>query len=324
LTIPKPLPEPGAADRSQPATGAAYDVILLADYFTDLIFTGLENVPRLGADTFGRDFQVVPGGGFHSARALHRLGLRTGWICHLGNDLFSRYILEEAQKEGLDTHFFRLHPHQQILVSVSFSFVDDRGFISYADDIHHDSPVPLILEQRPRLVHFGSLEYGPAMLEIVEAARRVGARVCMDCQYTHATLETPGVEAAIRAVDVFCPNASEVRQLCQGKPLEAALDQVAGLARCLVVKLGAEGALARSGGEEIRLPSLPVQCVDTTGAGDCFDAGLIYGLLQGASPETCLRYANICGGLSTLGLGSTSTPTRDEMLRWARQSSPPL
>jgi sugar/nucleoside kinase (ribokinase family) len=292
-----------------------YDVLLLADYFADLIFTGMEAVPRLGADIFGRGFQVVPGGGFHTARALHRLGVRTGWMCHLGNDLFSRYILEEAQQEGLDTRLFRLRPQQQILVSVAFSFVDDRGFISYADDIEYDSPIPLLVEHRPARLHLGSLQYGPALLEIVETAHHQGAQVSMDCQYTQATLETPGVEAALRAVDLFCPNASEVLQLCQEERLDAALDRLSGLVRCLVVKLGCEGALARWHGEEIRVPALPVQVVDTTGAGDCFNAGLLYGLLQGAPLETCLRYATICGGLSTLGIGSTTTPTLEELER---------
>jgi len=166
------------------------------------------------------------------------------------------------------------------------------------------------------MVHLGSLEYGPGLLELVEAAHRVGTQVCMDCQYTRETLETPGVEEAIQAVDVFCPNASEALQLCQQEQLEGALDRLSGLARCLVVKLGCEGAIARCRREEIRVPALPVQVVDTTGAGDCFDAGLIYGLLQGAPLETCLRYANICGGLSTLGPGSTSTPTLEEVMEW--------
>ncbi len=67
-------------------------------------------------------------------------------------------------------------------------------------------------------------------------------------------------------------------------------------------------------GRHYRCPPYPVEAADTTGAGDCFDAGFIYGWLRGQSPEECLHTAGVCGALSTRGLGGIATfPTKDEL-----------
>ena len=73
----------------------------------------------------------------------------------------------------------------------------------------------------------------------------------------------------------------------------------------VVVKLGAEGALALRGREALRLPADRVHVVDSTGAGDSFDAGFIYGFLDGRSLAECLALAVACGSISTRAIGGT-------------------
>ncbi len=74
----------------------------------------------------------------------------------------------------------------------------------------------------------------------------------------------------------------------------------------VAVKRGPLGAIARQGSVEAESPSLPVQVIDTTGAGDSFDAGLVYGYLHGWNLAQTLRFACVCGTLSTRGAGGTS------------------
>ena len=70
--------------------------------------------------------------------------------------------------------------------------------------------------------------------------------------------------------------------------------------------LGAQGAIGRAGGEIARAPSLPIDVVDTTGAGDSFDAGFVYGYLAGWDLARVLRLACVCGSLSTRAAGGTA------------------
>src|SRR5512144_261204 len=95
------------------------DVLVLGDYFCDLIFNGLPQVPRLGADLFGSEFDVVPGASYRTAAALGRLNLRAAWLCDFGDDLFSRFVLEQAERDGLDMRLFRRHPFPLRRVSVA-------------------------------------------------------------------------------------------------------------------------------------------------------------------------------------------------------------
>src|SRR5262249_9562440 len=129
-----------------------YDVLLLDGYFCDLIFTGLPDLPRLGADLFGTGFDMVPGAVFYTALALHRLGLRAGWACDFGDDFCSRFVLDAARREGIDDSLFRLHSRPLRRISVAFSFAHDRGFISYQDELPTISPLPLIERHRPRCI----------------------------------------------------------------------------------------------------------------------------------------------------------------------------
>jgi sugar/nucleoside kinase (ribokinase family) len=300
-----------------------YDVLLLGGYFFDLIFTGLPELPRLGADLFGTEFDSVPGGSYRTALACQRLGLRAGWLCDFGDDLFSRFVLDMAESHGLDTSLFRRHPFPLRRVSVSFSFVHDRGFISYMDPIEPPSPLEAIDRHRPRVVLISHLAYGAGQAALVAAARAAGTLVYMDCQADAATLALPEVRESLRRVDIFAPNESEALHLTGAPTVEAALEQLADLAPLVVVKRGAAGAVARRGPDVRRAPALPVTVCDTTGAGDCFNAGFLYGHLGGREIEDCLRRGNICGGLATVSRGTGTLPTAAEVEELAQRYPAP-
>ena len=88
--------------------------------------------------------------------------------------------------------------------------------------------------------------------------------------------------------------------------IETALDRVSDIPT-VAVKRGARGAVARHGSEIVYAASIPVEVVDTTGAGDSFDAGFVYGYLAGWSLPRTLRLAAICGALSTRAAGGTGS-----------------
>jgi sugar/nucleoside kinase (ribokinase family) len=82
----------------------------------------------------------------------------------------------------------------------------------------------------------------------------------------------------------------------------------------VVVKRGDQGAQAFCDAKAFHVPAIAVDVVDTTGAGDCFNAGFLYGWVKGFSIERCLQYGNICGGLSVRDYGQAAIPHLEELL----------
>jgi sugar/nucleoside kinase (ribokinase family) len=286
-----------------------YDIILPGVYFCDLVFTGLPGMPSLGKEIFGSGFDILPGGTFNTALALHRLGLRSGWAVDFGSDFFSQFVLGEARRHGLDGSLFRLHDHPVRSVTASLSFPEDRAFISYMDAYDTRLPVEEVQQFRPRWLLLPWLALGEEALHLMQLARQQGTLIYMDCQSNDATLQDPGVAEAIRSVDVFAPNATEAQHLTGKGTAEEALACLAELAPLVLIKLGKEGVIARQGEAVVRSPAIQVKVVDTTGAGDCFNAGFLYGCLKDRPLEACLHYGNICGGLSTTARGCLASPT---------------
>jgi len=297
-----------------------YDVVHIGPYFCDLIITGLPELPHLGSEIYGTEMQMAPGGAFNTTYALHCLGLKTGWVTDFGTDFFSQFVLAKLKELGIDPTFFRMHTHDLCALSVAFSYSQDRGFISYTDSCEPWDLLSILRDHRPRSVLLGGLEYSPEFLEFATAARQMGSKLLMDCQCREATLQTPGVVEALRAVDVFTPNLCEACKLTSLLNVEDAARQLALFTPLVVVKLGAQGSLAVQGEQVVHAPGIKVETVvDTTGAGDCFNAGFLYGYLKGESLEGCLRYANLLGGISVTGHGVSQVPRREQVEALAGQ-----
>jgi sugar/nucleoside kinase (ribokinase family) len=154
----------------------------------------------------------------------------------------------------------------------------------------------------------------PGLPNLFERARLLGLTTSLDTNYDPS--ETwRGFEALLAVTDVFLPNEVEANSLTGADTVEQAAARLSERVGTLAVKLGARGALGVSKGEMIAVASIPVNIVDTVGAGDSFDAGFIYGYLQGWPLWKTLRMATICGALSTQAAGgATAQATLKDVL----------
>ncbi len=297
---------------------AKYHVLVWGGYFCDLIYTGLEEFPRLGAEVYSQGFEFHPGGCFTTVLALRRLGVHAGWACDFGNDFFSGMVLQQARREGFDESLFRHHDHPVRRITSSISYPHDRAFISFMDPVSSPGAASILQQLQAEWLLLSHLYYGLECLPLFQAAREAGMKIFMDCQSINTTLdESAEIEKALRLVDVFSPNEVEALRLTGEKEVEKALDRLSELTPLVIIKLGGGGALAHSGGERIHSPAITVsKIVDTTGAGDCFDAGYLFAALKGYGIEDRLRIANICGGLSVQAAGGQGAPTEDQVMRW--------
>jgi len=132
-------------------------------------------------------------------------------------------------------------------------------------------------------------------------------------------------DCILRKVDLLTPNRHEAKVLSGVSTdtldgAEAAGQALLGKgAQAVIITLGAQGALIVRPGETLHLEGVPVDALDTTGAGDAFMAGLAVALAEGRSLEEATRFANMVGALSTKKPGAMpSLPTRDEVEAFAR------
>lgn len=289
-----------------------FDVLVLGDYSIDLIFSGMTELFQLGKDTLSTSFHTTPGEAFISAVGMHRLGLKVGWAADFGNDEYSQLALKFIRHEGLDESLFVFHNRPYRRISIAASYPNERGFLTYYD---HEPDIPAALfaltKHKAEVVYLSGLYYGKFLAPGARLAHFKRMKIVMDGNSSSGDIlgsssECRLIKSAIKHCDLFLPNASEARRLTGQDDLMRAIKILGKLCPIIVVKDGSNGSIALSNNELVKVPAIPVSPVDTTGAGDNFNAGFLLAWLDGQSLETCLKWGNITGGLSTTELGGTT------------------
>jgi sugar/nucleoside kinase (ribokinase family) len=163
--------------------------------------------------------------------------------------------------------------------------------------------------------YFLQLGLAPHLPDLFAAARDRGVSTSIDPNWDPSGDWDTGLRPLLGLVDVFLPNAMEASRLTGTSDLERALEILGGLTSTVVIKTGPDGAIATAAGETVKVGAINAAVVDTTGAGDSFDAGFLAGFLDGKSLQACLALGNACGALSTRVAGGTEAqPTMDEAL----------
>ena len=120
------------------------------------------------------------------------------------------------------------------------------------------------------------------------------------------TKQCKAIINAMKSTDIFLPNAPEAKRLTGQQDLDQAMRKLAEYCPIVIIKDGANGSYACIKGEISHVPAIQIKPLDTTGAGDNYNAGFIRAWLDGNSIETCMKWGNILGGLSTTALGGTT------------------
>ena len=275
-----------------------------------------------GETVTGRSFHTFTGGkGGNQAVAADRLGAKTAMIACLGADANGDMYLRALAKEGVDAA--RVARMMGETSGVALIEVDDAGEnrIAVVPGANACLTAALAREARDAIAARACLllQLETPLEGVIEAARiahEAGLTVILD-----PAPARPLPDELLALCDYLTPNETELAALA-GCPAESEADAVAACRRLLargagavINKRGAKGALLVTREDVLSAPGFRVNAVDTTAAGDTFNAGFAVGLDRGMRVEDALRFANAAAALSTTALGAQpAMPTLDEAL----------
>jgi sugar/nucleoside kinase (ribokinase family) len=235
-----------------------------------------------------------------------------GFVGKAGDDEFGDFMLRSLQQAGVDTSQIIRHPGGRTGICVLMSFPEDYSMVSFPgiretfclEEVNFD------YVKTARHLHMSSFYIQPALRpgcpKLFRWAKEAGLSTSLDPDHDPTGKWDGGMREVLPNVDLFFPNEQEATSIAGTTDLDIALARLRGLARNTIVKRGSSGVLIASEGRTFAAPAFTICPVDTTGAGDSFNAGFVFQYLQGASLEQCVTWGNACGALSTQALGGTT------------------
>src|SRR5437660_680182 len=278
-------------------------------------------------DTYGSATEYEESAGGQTASAmvsLQRLGLTTAYAGRFGSDEDGRFGLRAIEYEGVNLDFAEMidGADNQIAFIIIDSRSGERTIIWDRDErlSYRADETPIELATRGRVLHIDAHD-PPACAVMARAARDSGAIITSDIDNIYE-----GLPNLLPLIDVLITSAEFPHRLTGISDERAALVELKARYGCAIVgtTLGTRGARIYCEGQFIESPAfeVPGGCRDTTGAGDAFRGGFLYGAMTGEDLEPSLRLANAVAALKCRNLGASSLlPTQSELREFL--SSPP-
>ena len=299
-------------------------LLVVGETNVDVVLRGPAAVPVPGREVIAEDCVLTLGSASAiCAVGLARLGNAVVFVSRAGADLWGDYCLDILSAANVDTSHVVRDPALQTGVTVSISSGHDRALITYVGSIAEvrETDVSDELLERVQHLHVSSFFLQERLRKdcsrLFERATRHSVTTSLDPGFDPAERWSPDITAAAQAADVFLPNHVELTAISRRDSPEEGLVAFDGGRTRTVVKLGRAGSMTREHGKTIHVPAFSLQAVDTTGAGDSFNAGFLHAFVRRMSTRDCLVYGNACGALSTRALGGTAAqPTLEELTRF--------
>lgn len=289
-----------------------FDVTIAGELNLDLILYGVpEEIPRerelLVSDmnlTLGSSSAIV-------AHNLASLGSRVGFISCIGDDPLGEMALKRLAAAGVDVSRVVVLPGRKTGLTVILQRGSWRNMLTYPGTIFDLRKEHLDIDYVAAAQHFHLSSYylqrglRPDVPELFKMLKAKGLTISFDCNDDPEDQWQGGIGEALQYVDVILLNEREVKRFSGADDVEMAAAQLAKIVPLVVVKLGAEGAVARRGDQQWSSPAFKVEVIDPVGAGDSFDAGFLHEYLRGSDMNTCLTAGNMAGALSVTRPGGT-------------------
>jgi sugar/nucleoside kinase (ribokinase family) len=296
--------------------GKEFDAVGFGTNAVDYLIV-VPEYPQFNSKIELTNYYQLAGGEIASTMAgLCRLGMKTAYIGRFGDDSAGDFGLKTLRDEGVNVEF--AEQIKGATTQIAFIVIDERNgertVIWKRDEKLSYKPDEVSLEMMSKAKVFHATPHDSlACIRLAQEAKKHGAIISIDIDNIF-----DGVLEMIPLVDIFISSREFPEKLLGIKDEKTALQEIKSRFGCPIVgmTLGEEGSLVLYENEFIKTDgyAVPNGCKDTTGAGDSFRVGLIYGLLKGESVETALKMANAVAALKCREIGArTALPNEREL-----------
>ncbi len=299
-----------------------FDLVVVGEINPDIILQAKDLKPEYGqaekliddaSFTIGASAVIVAAGAA-------KLGLKVAFVGLVADDLFAKYMLQEMQGLNIDVSRVVVKAELKSGFSIIFLEKNDRAIMTYAGSIDKlkYSDIDLSILDKAKHLHLSSFfllkELRPDIPKLFKLAKSKALTTSLDSNWDPSNNWT-GITETLKYTDIFLPNENEILALSKKDNISEAVKLLSEQVAIIALKLGEKGAIVKTKNKEISVEPIKVEVVDTTGAGDSFDAGFLHGFINGLSLEACLKQAVICGSLSTRAAGGTTAQANLEELK---------
>jgi sugar/nucleoside kinase (ribokinase family) len=302
-------------------------ILIAGELNVDLVLQNPRSFPVLGRETLVEGVSLTVGSASAiCASALAKLGEEVTFIGKVGSDAWGDLCLKSLRDVGIDCSFVSRDETLTTGITVSITWAKDRALLTYLGSIAalQASDISNECLRGCRHLHVSSFflqrALRPGLKSLLARAHENGLTTSVDPGFDPEEAWGRDLIDTLSEVDVFFPNEIELTAISGHENRIKALQSLENGRTLTVAKLGSDGCMTLRNGEIVSMPGFPITPVDTTGAGDTFNAGFLHAWLSGAGLQESMRFGSACGALSTLGLGGTaSQPTESEAREFMRE-----
>lgn len=279
----------------------------------DLLYFGMPRIPGEGEELYSKGLSIQMGGGVPATMLnLSRLGIPVQLSTFIGEDVFSKVVEGELEKNGV--RFENLYSGNGMPVTVTSTLITagERTFVSYRDEI----PITDRILEEIYLQSRGAklVEMHSGFLEVYKKLKDDSVTMLLDTGWED-DLSIEKYADYIELADYYTPSRKEALKITGAGTPEDAIRILGNYFKNPIVKLDKEGCMVMDAGKISVVPSIPdFKAVDSTGAGDAFLAGLMYGLYHDCDIRQSVLFGNITGGACVAGIGCLSSYVKESEL----------
>ncbi len=305
-----------------------FDVLVVGELNIDLILNKVESLPEIGKEVIAQEMiQTLGSSSAIFANNISVLGTKVTFLGKVGMDSFSDQVTSSLSQGGVDISNIIKTPHFLTGLTVAMNFGNDRAMVTYPgamNDLRIQDIPDEVLKSASHM-HLSSIflieGLKPDVIILFKRAKALGMTTSFDPQWDPHEKWDVDLKSLLPYVDVFLPNASELKQFTSTSTIEDAISSIKPFCNVVVVKDGVNGAIMWDKTKIVVQKAFINETIkDAIGAGDSFNAGFMYNYINKKSLPECLEFAALSGAINTTGAGGTSAfKTFDNVKKVARE-----
>lgn len=306
-----------------------YDVVAIGELNVDVILNHIDGQPEIGKEKFARNMNLTLGSSTAIFAAnIAALGAKTGFVGMIGKDNFGQIVKSSLSSKGVDTNMLIEHPTIPTGATIVLNYSEDRANVTYQGtmDILSFEDIDKSVFDKTKHIHISSIFMQSGikkdLLDILRYARLKGVSTSLDTQWDPQETWDFDYKTILPLVSIFLPNEKELMLLTDSISLDEAIRKITPYVNICVVKRGRQGSflITKDGVTNEQSAFLNKNIVDSIGAGDSFNSGFIYQLVNGKCPVECQYFGNLTGALNTTASGGTEAfSSRETIITTAKE-----